>query len=208
MIEPVRSDAARNRQALIDAAGRLFVAAGGGEEPSLRLIAREAGVGIGTLFRHFPTREALVEAVYQDQVRRLTDGADNLLATYPPAQAMRRWMDLFTEWMATKNGMLDTLRAMIKNNQLGSGHTRTELLAAIDKILAAGRAAGDIGAHATAEDVAAGLIGIFSVAPITSNSEQAARLLDIFMSGLSALNRSEWAARPDSTLRIGRNATE
>jgi AcrR family transcriptional regulator len=183
---PVRSDAARNRQALIEAATRLFISAGAGGEPSLRLIAREAGVGVGTLFRHFPAREALVEAVYQDQVRRLADGADQLLAAYPPAQAMRRWMDLFAEWMATKNGMLDTLRAMISNKQLGSGHARAEVLAAIDKILAAGRAAGDISAHATSEDVAAGLIGIFTVAPITSSSEQAARLLDIFMNGLSA----------------------
>jgi AcrR family transcriptional regulator len=184
MAHPVRSDAARNRQALIEVATRLFISAGADGEPSLRLIAREADVGIGTLFRHFPTREALVEAVYQDLVRRLTDGADHLLATYPPAQAMRRWMDLFTEWMATKNGMLGTLRAMINNEQLGSGHTRTQLLAAIDKILTAGRAAGDISAHATSEDIAAGLIGISTVAPITTSSEQANRLLDIFMNGL------------------------
>jgi AcrR family transcriptional regulator len=181
---PVRSDAARNRQALIEVATKLFISAGADSEPSLRLIAREADVGIGTLFRHFPTREALVEAVYQDQVRRLTDGADHLLATCPPAQAMRRWMDLFTEWIATKNGMLDTLRAMINNKQLGSGRTRAQLLAAIDKILAAGRAAGDISAQATSEDIAAGLIGISTVAPIATRSEQSARLLDIFMNGL------------------------
>jgi AcrR family transcriptional regulator len=181
---PVRSDAARNRQALIEVATKLFISAGADSEPSLRLIAREADVGIGTLFRHFPTREALVEAVYQDQVRRLTDGADHLLATYPPALAMRRWMDLFTEWTATKNGMLDTLRAMINNKQLGSGRARAQLLAAIDKILAAGRAAGDISAQATSEDIAAGLIGISTVAPIATRSEQSARLLDIFMNGL------------------------
>jgi hypothetical protein len=130
------------------------------------------------------TREALVEAVYQDQVRRLTDGADRLLATYPPAQAMRRWMDLFAEWMATKNGMADTLRAMVNNRQLGPGHTRAQLLAAIDKILAAGRAEGDISAHASSEDIAAALIGISMVAPITASSEQANRLLDIIMNGL------------------------
>ena len=184
---PVRSDAARNRQALVEIATRLFATAAADDEPSMRLIAREAEVGIGTLYRHFPTREALVEAVYQDQVRRLTDGADHLLAKYPPAQAMRHWMDLFSEWLATKNGMLDTLRAMINNSHPGTNHTRTrtELLAAIDKILAAGRTAGDISADATSEDVAAGLIGIFTVAPITSSSAQAARLLDIFMNGIS-----------------------
>jgi AcrR family transcriptional regulator len=174
----VRSDAARNRQALIEAATRLFAS---GADPSLRLIAREAGVGIGTLFRHFPTREALVEAVYQDQVRRLTEGADRLLAAGPPAEAMRRWMDLFSEWLATKNGMLDTLRAMISSDQLGHNETRVALLASIDKILAAA----DFDPAVTAEDVAAGLIGIFTVAPISSRAEQAARLLDIFMNGLS-----------------------
>ena len=79
--------------------------------------------------------------------------------------------------------MLDTLRAMIKDDRFGSGHTRTKLLAAIDKILAAGRAAGDVGTQPTSEDVAAGLIGMFSVAPTAGNSEQSARLLDIFMSG-------------------------
>jgi AcrR family transcriptional regulator len=182
---PVRSDAAHNRQTLIEIATRLFVAADAGDEPSLRLIAREAGVGIGTLYRHFPTREALVEAVYEDQVRRLTEGADRLLADHPPALAMRRWMDLFSAWLATKNGMLDTLRAMIGDERLGHAHTRTELLAAIDKILAAGRAPRDISPDVTAEDVAAGLIGIFTVAPITTRSEQAARLLDIFMNGLA-----------------------
>ncbi|AXO23490.1 TetR/AcrR family transcriptional regulator [Mycobacterium avium] len=197
--QPVRSDAARNREALIEVATRLFAAAAGGDEPSLRLIAREAGVGVGTLFRHFPTREALVEAVYQDQVRRLTEGADQLLANHPPAQAMRRWMDLFTDWLATKHGMLGTLRAMINNEQLGSGHTRIELLAAIDKILAAGRAAGDIGDHISSEDVAAGLIGIFTVAPTGGNSEQATRLLDIFMNGLSA---------PQSTVRTTTSTTD
>jgi AcrR family transcriptional regulator len=190
---PVRSDAARNRQTLVEVATRLFVEAGPGAEPSLRQIAREAGVGVGTLFRHFPTREALVEAVYQDQVRRLTEGADRLLARHPPARALRRWMDLFSEWLATKNGMLDTLRVMIQNEQLGHARTSTELLAAIDKMLAAGRSAGEINTGVTAEDVAAALIGVFSVAPINSSGTRAARLLDILMAGLSAPT----AGRPD-----------
>jgi AcrR family transcriptional regulator len=189
---PVRSDAARNRQALIDVATGLFAAADAGDEPSLRLIAREAGVGIGTLFRHFPTREALVEAVYEDQVRRLTEGADQLLTAHPPAQAMRCWMDLFSEWLATKNCMLDTLRAMINNQQLGHAHTRTELLTAIDKILTAGRATGEISALATSEDIAAGLIGINTVA---TSSEQAGRLLDIFMNGITEGDRPPGSAR-------------
>jgi AcrR family transcriptional regulator len=179
--DTVRSDAARNRQTITEVATRLFATATPGEEPSMRLIAREADVGVGTLFRHFPSREALVEAVYSDQVRRLTDGADELLGAHPPARALRRWMDLFADWMATKNGMLDTLLAMINNEQLGHTDTHDQLLAAIDKILAAGRANGDIRDDATAADIAAGIIGLCTAA----HGGQAGRLLDIFMNGLA-----------------------
>jgi AcrR family transcriptional regulator len=183
MPPPTRADAARNRRVLIEVATRVFSAplAEGAAEPSLRAIAREAGVGIGTLFRHFPTREALVDAVYQDQVERLTHGAQKLLAAHPPAEALRRWMDLFADWMVAKHGMLDTLRAMIDQGRVAHADTRTALLAAIDTILDAGRAAGDIRPGTTAEDVAAALIGVLTVA---TDPAQATRLLDIFMAGL------------------------
>src|ERR1700748_3195315 len=87
-------------------------------EPSMRAIAREAGVGIATLYRHFPTRESLVDAVYRDQVARLTDGARELLAQLPPPAALRPWMELFEDWIATKNGMLGTLLAMIEPGEI------------------------------------------------------------------------------------------
>ncbi|NED04610.1 TetR/AcrR family transcriptional regulator, partial [Streptomyces sp. SID6648] len=106
-----RADAARNREQLLEAATRVL--ASSGTEASMRAIAREAGVGIGTLYRHFPTRESLVEAVYRDQVVRLTSGARDLLADMAPAVALRRWMDLFGDWIATKNGMLDTLLTLV-----------------------------------------------------------------------------------------------
>jgi AcrR family transcriptional regulator len=152
-----------------------------GAEPSMRAIAREAGVGIATLYRHFPTRESLVDAVYRDQVARLTTGAHELLGHLPPAQAMRRWMDLFGDWIATKNGMLGTLLAMIESGEIAHAQTRAELLAAITTILDAGRAEGDLRSDVLAEDIAASLIGIFTVAPRT---EQAGRLLDLLMDGL------------------------
>src|SRR6201995_2953608 len=101
----------------------------------MRAIAREAGVGIATLYRHFPTREALVDAVYRDQVARLTAGARELLAELAPATALRRWMDLFGEWITTKNGMLDTLLAMIESGDIPHAQTQAELLAAIDRLL-------------------------------------------------------------------------
>ncbi|MGK5684488.1 TetR/AcrR family transcriptional regulator [Actinoplanes sp. URMC 104] len=177
-----RADTARNRDQLLAVATRLFATAGG--EPSMRAIAHEAGVGIATLYRHFPTRESLVDAVYRDQVTRLTAGARELLAELPAPAALRRWMDLFGTWIATKNGMLDTLLAMVESGEIAHAGTRTELLAAIDGFLDAGRAAGELRADVTAEDLAANLIGIFTVAHPHHHEARAARLLDILMDGL------------------------
>jgi AcrR family transcriptional regulator len=178
----LRSDAARNRDTLLAAATRAFASAG--EEPSMRAIAREAGVGIGTLYRHFPTRESLVDAVYQDQVQRLTLGASELLEQLPPAKAMRQWMDLFADWVATKHGMLDTLLAMIESGEIAHAQTRAELLEAITAILDAGRTAGDLRADISAEDIAASLLGIFGVAGKPEQRAQASRLLNLLMDGL------------------------
>lgn len=179
---PPRADAARNREQLLAVATRVFMAAD--KEPSMRAIAQEAGVGIATLYRHFPTRESLVDAVYQDQVERLTAGARDLLGELTPAAALRRWMDLFGDWIATKNGMLDILLAMIDAGEIAHARTRTELLTAITVLLDAGRAAGDLRDDVTAEDVAAALIGVFIVAPRSGSETRAARLLDLLMDGL------------------------
>ena len=183
-----RADATRNREQLLAVATRVFASAD--TEPSMRAIARAAGVGIATLYRHFPTRESLVDAVYRDQVGRLTAGARELLGQLPPAAALRRWMDLFGDWIATKNGMLDTLLTMIESGEITHARTRTELLAAITTILDAGRAAGDLRSDVTAEDIAASLIGIFTVAPQPEHEATASRLLNLLMDGLRP------AARP------------
>jgi AcrR family transcriptional regulator len=178
----LRSDATRNRQQLLAVATRVI--ASGHGTPSMRAIASEAGVGIATLYRHFPTRESLVEAVYRDQVTRLVTGAHELLAQLPPAAALRKWMDLFGDWIAAKHGMLDTLLAMISSGEISHAQTRTELLAAINEILDAGRAAGDLRADITAEDIAASLIGIFTVAPPPEHRDRTRRLLNILIDGL------------------------
>ncbi|WP_427890375.1 TetR/AcrR family transcriptional regulator [Kribbella sp. GL6] len=177
-----RADASRNRQQLLDVATQLFAAADA--EPSMRAIATEAGVGIATLYRHFPTRESLVDAVYQDQVLRLTAGARELLAELDPPEALRRWMDLFGDWIATKNGMLDTLLAMVESGEIAHAHTRTQLLAAIDELLDAGRASGELRGDVPAEDIAAALIGIFTVASSPAHKALADRLLNLLMDGL------------------------
>ncbi len=178
----LRADASRNREMVLAAATRAFASAE--TEPSMRAIAREAGVGIATLYRHFPTRESLVDAVYQDQVERLTLGARELLGQLPPAEAMRRWMDLFGDWLVTKHGMIGTLLAMIESGEIALAQTRAELLDVITTILDAGTAAGDLRADITAEDIAASLIGIFTVAGKPGQHAQADRLLDLLMDGL------------------------
>ena len=179
---PLRADAQRNRDHLLAIARAAFAA--DGDEVTLDRIARDAGVGIGTLYRHFPTRESLVDAVYRDQVARLTSSADQLLAELPPAVALRRWMDLFGEWIATKSGMIDTLLAMIESGAIAHHQTQSELTAAVDALIAAGTAAGELRAGITAEDIAASLIGIYTVAPLPEHRDRARRLLDIVMDGL------------------------
>jgi AcrR family transcriptional regulator len=178
----LRADASRNRDALLAAATRAF--ASSEDEPSMRAIAREAGVGIATLYRHFPTRESLVDAVYHDQVERLTLGARELLDQLPPAEAMRSWMNLFGDWLMTKHGMIGTLLAMIESGEIALAETRTELLGVITTILDAGTAAGDLRVDITAEDIAASLIGIFTVVGKPEQRAQANRLMNLLMDGL------------------------
>lgn len=105
-----RADAARNRARLLDAAKAVFAAKGA--DASLEAIARTAGVGIGTLYRHFPTRDALIEAVYRNETDQLGEAARRLAAELPPLPALRAWMLAFVDYMATKQGMTDLLNAM------------------------------------------------------------------------------------------------
>ncbi|SEQ07329.1 DNA-binding transcriptional regulator, AcrR family [Microlunatus flavus] len=150
----------------------------------MRAIAQEAGVGIATLYRHFPTRESLVDAVYRDQVERLTTGAAELLERLPPTEALRRWMDLFGRWVATKQGMLARLLTMVESGELAHAHTRGELLTAVDDLLRAGRRAGELRDDVGPEDVAAALVGIFTVARAPEHEAMATRLLDVLADGL------------------------
>jgi transcriptional regulator SbtR-like protein len=117
-------------------------------------------------------------------VARLTEGAQQLLAELPPAEALRRWMDLFGDWVATKSGMLGTLLVMIESGEIAHAQTHADLIAAVESILRAGRASADLRADVTAEDVAAGLVGIFTVAPLPEQAARADRLLDILVDGL------------------------
>src|SRR5436305_2274253 len=99
----MRADAQRNRDALLEAAAAAFTEHG--PEASLEEVARRAGVGIGTLYRHFPTREALVEAAYRRGFETLCDQADQFAQALPPADALEAWMQAFVDYAATKRGL-------------------------------------------------------------------------------------------------------
>ena len=178
----VRADAQRNRQRLIEVARQAFTTGEG--KVSLEAIAREAGVGIGTLYRHFPTREALVAAVYRAERGLLRDAADELLAEQGPDRALRSWMDRFADYMETKREMADSLRALIVSGTVTHSEAREELSRAIRPLLDAGAAAGTLRADVSAEDVVVGLVGIFTVCTLPDQRDQATRLLDLLMDGL------------------------
>lgn len=180
---PLRADAQRNRDRLLEVAVRAF-SQGGGQEVPLETIAKEAGVGIGTLYRHFPTREALVDAAYRSELARLCDSAADLLRDLPPERALRVWMDRFIDYMATKQGMADALRAVVASGGNPYSESRTRLLSAISQLLAAGASAGVLRSDVAADDVLAGLSGVSLSSGAPAHRERAGRLLDLLVDAL------------------------
>lgn len=180
----IRADARRNRQRLLEVAFRAF--SSGTEPVTLEAIAKEAGVGIGTLYRHFPTREALVEAVYRGGLARLHDNAEDLLASCDPDVALRTWMDGFADYVAAKQGMAETLRAVIASGAIASAETRAVLTGTIGGLLDAGVAAGTLRDDVDADDVLASLTGILLAAGAPDQRAQAGRMLDLLVDGLRA----------------------
>src|SRR3954466_658372 len=107
-----RADAVRNRERVLEAAKAVFSA--GGSEASLEAVAKRAGVGIGTLYRHFPTREALFEGVYRREVQQLGELAEQLKAEPEPVEALRQWLRSNVEFVGTKKGMTTALALAAK----------------------------------------------------------------------------------------------
>jgi AcrR family transcriptional regulator len=179
---PLRADARRNRDLLLDAAVRAF--SQDRPEVTLDAIAKDAGVGIGTLYRHFPTREALIEATYRNELARLCDAVAELLQAMPPDQALRAWMDRFVDYMTTKRGMAGALRAVIASGGNPYAQSRDRLIAAISTLLRAAAAAGTIRPDIEPADVLASLSGVSLAAGEPAQRDQAGRVLDLLMDGL------------------------
>jgi AcrR family transcriptional regulator len=178
----LRADARRNRERLLEVAVRAF--SQDGPDVTLDAIAKEAGVGIGTLYRHFPTREALIEAAYRNELARLCDAAPDLLKEMPPDLATRTWMDRYIDYMATKRGMADALRVVIASGGTPYAQSRDRLISAITALLRAGAAAGTLRSDVEPVDVFASLAGIALTAGEQAQRDQAGRLLDLLMDGL------------------------
>jgi AcrR family transcriptional regulator len=176
-----RADAVRNRDLLLAAAAEAFAARGA--EVPLEDIARAAGVGIGTLYRHFPTRETLVEAVYRHEIDVLCERADELLESLPPDQALGEWMQLFVHHVATKKGMLSVLKPMMSSNAVFADQTRGRAAGAATKLLEAGAAAGTVRADVSGEDLVRAVGGICMSAD-QERSEASVRLVDLIFDGL------------------------
>ncbi|AAS06597.1 TetR family transcriptional regulator [Mycobacterium avium subsp. paratuberculosis 10-4404] len=175
-----RSDARRNRQRLLEAATAAFTAHGA--SVSLESIARDAGVGIGTLYRHFPNREALVEAVYRAELAEVAAAAAQLLQRHPPKTALRRWMDRYANFVATKRGMAESLQAIFESGALVPSQTRDSIVGAVETLLRAGADDASLRADVQADDVVSSLIGIFLV---SGSPEQTGRMLDLLVAGVT-----------------------
>ena len=178
---PLRKDAVRNQELLITAAAAAFSV--DGADVPLEDIARRAGVGIGTLYRHFPTRDSLVEAVYRHEVDVLVERADQLLDTLPPDQALEAWMQLFVRHVATKRGMLSVLKPMLSSNASFFAETKGRANAAATKLLEAGVAAGTVRDDVDGGDLLRAVGGI-CMSTDQERSDTSDRLVGLLFDGL------------------------
>jgi AcrR family transcriptional regulator len=177
-----RADALRNRDRLLDAARTVFSA--GGPEASLEAVARTAGVGIGTLYRHFPTREALFEAVYRHEVEQLADLAERLKKQARPIEALRQWLRSIIKFVATKKGMSTALAlAIAKDSDLVS-YSSDRLTRAIGLLLEQAIAAGEIRSDVSPEDLLRAIVGMCYTHDQPGWQKNVLRLVDIFVDGL------------------------
>lgn len=182
---PLRADARRNRDKLLTAATEAF--AEEGEDVALEAVATRAGVGIGTLYRHFPSREALMVAVYQQEVDALCAAAADLLESLPADEALRAWVERFADYVATKRGMGEALRSAVASDAGDPplfADTRARILAALCKLLDAGAASGALRADVDHEDVMRAISSIWHLPDDPQWREHVGSMLGLVIDGL------------------------
>jgi AcrR family transcriptional regulator len=182
VVRKPRADAERNRDRLIEAAKAAF--ARHGAAASLDEIARSAAVGIGTLYRHFPTRDALLAEVYRHAVEQLAEAAEELSETHAPVDALRDWMRLFVDYIATKQVIAPALNAMVGGTSAlyaSSGPTiKTAVSGLIDRAVASGEIRGVLEPF----DLLRALVGVANVNNGPGWQASAHTLIDVLIEGL------------------------
>jgi len=182
-VRPIRADARANEDKLLTAAALAF--ARDGAAATLKQIAKDAGVGIATLYRRFPTREQLVDATYRYETARLSARTSDLLCELPADRALRAWMSQVLDYLAAKHGMADTLKTLLQNDEQLSSQTREQLTGAIEEFRLAGITQGVIRGDVPAPDILMTLAGVTVVAGAVHQRVQAERLLDLLMDGIT-----------------------
>lgn len=176
-----RADAERNRRRILAAAREAFTRSGA--NASLDDIAKQAGVGPGTLYRHFPTRDALLEAVYQAEVDKLAAAAAGLARTMPPLPALRAWMLLFVDYIATKKIIAPALTALAGGSSQVIEASYGRIHAAVGALVRRAVDSGDLRADVDPADLFKALVGVAFTSPNPGWEAGARRLVDILLLG-------------------------
>jgi AcrR family transcriptional regulator len=181
-----RADAERNRQRLMDVAKKAFAESGG--DVTLDEIAKRAGVGIGTLYRHFPTRDAMLQAVYRHEVEQLADAATGLLETMKPLDALRAWLRLFADYIGTKKIIVSALNAATSDNTALFEYSSTQINVAANRLIARAIENGDVHKDVRALDLLYAVFGFSKTNDQADWIPRAYRLIDILIAGLKSVD--------------------
>ncbi len=176
-----RADAQRNRERILEVAMKSFAQFGG--DVSLDDIAKRAGVGPGTLYRHFPTRGELLEAVYRTEVEKLAVAHQEYAKTLPPAEALRAWMFLFIDYIAKKQLIASALNALVTDTSKLYGCSKGKIQGAIEALVQRAIASGDMRRDIDPMDLLRALVGVSNVASAPNWQESARKLVDILIAG-------------------------
>jgi AcrR family transcriptional regulator len=176
-----RTDAQRNRQRILEVARQAFTRFGAGA--SLDDIARQATVGAGTLYRHFPTRDALIEAVYRSEVEKLAAAQRKFADTMSPLDALRSWLLLFVDHIAAKQIIAPALNSVVGGPTKLYEGSRTLIQGAITALVKRAIKSGDLRKDTDPFDLLRALIGVFYVAAGPGCQQSARRLVDILITG-------------------------
>jgi AcrR family transcriptional regulator len=182
-----RADGERNRQLLIDTAKAAF--ADVGLNVSLEEIARRASVGIGTLYRHFPSREAVVEAVYRREVEQLAEAVPHLLKTSPPGEALHKWMHLFVDYIATKRLIAPSLGTALGDKSVLRANSAELISHAMATLVKRAADSGEVRKDVAPSDLLRAMVGVSYGNPDEAWEASARRLIDLLMDGLRRKKR-------------------